>query len=105
MSNPRKLPRRIGDVLMFGKTVKLTRSKKEGVNQTSRFLLVARESQAKGGGVNRYFWTLANPDTGMVYESSFRESVLVKDVFMTKVYRASRGFYPLKSTSTKENQQ
>ena len=95
MSLPRKLPRRVGDILKFSKIVRLTKSRAEGVTQNSRFLLVSRRG-------NKGFWLLANPDTGKVYESVFRSTNLVKDVFMTKVYRASRGFYPLKPPSTKE---
>jgi hypothetical protein len=95
MSSLRKLPRRIGDVPKFDKTVRLTHSVKEGATQTSRFVLVSKIGF-------RGMWTLANPDTGIVYVAKFKPRNLVKDVFMTNAYRASRGFYPLK-TSTKEN--
>lgn len=88
---PRQLPRRVGDVLKFDRKVKIGHTgESEGAHQNSRFLLVEKVKVESIFETSKFKWRLRDIHTGVLYTNLWRPRYLVKDVFLTKAYRASR---------------
>ena len=87
MPREKKLPRRVGDVLKFDRKVKLgSTAVNEGAHQNSRFLLVEKRDRER----SNFKWKLRDLHTGVLYSNYWPPRYLVKDVFLTKAYRATQ---------------
>lgn len=100
----RRLPIRVGDVVYFRRKVKLLgHLTAQGITQESRFLVLEKP--------NPRGWVVANPSTSLAYLGrlgiplKLTQRLLLKDPFLTQVYRAARRdlIHPVTHSSEKEN--